>query len=118
MVNYFFDTYAIVELLNHNPRYAEYNQHPFIITILNKIELYFWALTNYDKKFADTLINIPIQDVTNDIIQEAMLFRQKYKKRNVSNADAIGYTFARKNELLFLTGDKQFKDLPGVEFVQ
>lgn len=118
MVNYFFDTYAIVELLSHNPRYTKYNDCPFIITILNKLELYWWALTHHNKAFADTLIDIPVQEITNDIIQQAILFRQEHKKRDISYADAVGYTFARKHGLLFLTGDKQFKDLPGVEFVQ
>ena len=56
--------------------------------------------------------------IPDDVIRAAMLFRKRHKKRDLSYADAIGYAFARKHDVLFLTGDRQFRDLPGVEFVQ
>jgi len=119
MVNYFFDTYALIELLLNNPRYKKYEGQPLVTTMLNKIELYWWGLLKYNQEFADILLRSlsEVQEISDDVIQEAMLFRQKYKKNDFSYADAIGYAFARKNNLLFLTGDRQFKDLPGVEFV-
>jgi predicted nucleic acid-binding protein len=119
MVNYFFDTYAIIELLEHNPNFKKYGEYPMITTTLNKIEVYWWALTKHDKALADILLrSLCTQDISDEVISEAMVFRQKFKKRDISYADAIGYVFARKNDVLFLTGDRQFKDLPGVEFVQ
>ena len=57
------------------------------------------------------------QDITDDIIRDAMVFRQKHKRRDISYTDAIGYAFARAHHLLFLTGDKAFKDIPGVKHV-
>ena len=47
-----------------------------------------------------------------------MKFKIKYKKQDLSYADCIGYIYAIKNNLLFLTGDKEFKDLKSVEFVK
>jgi predicted nucleic acid-binding protein len=47
-----------------------------------------------------------------------MKFRKKNKKRNLSYADCIGYIYALKNNLIFLTGDKEFEDLKNVEFVK
>lgn len=42
----------------------------------------------------------------------------KLKNKNLSYTDCIGYIFAIKNNLKFLTGDKKFNDMPNVEFVQ
>lgn len=119
-VSYFFDTYAIIELLLKNQAYAKYNDYPLVTTALNKIEAGWWALTRYDKKFAEILVESlsNVVEIGDDVIVEAMIFKQKHKKRKLSAADVIGYTFARKNNLLFLTGDMQFKDMPGVKYVK
>jgi predicted nucleic acid-binding protein len=119
MVNYFFDTYAIIELLLRNPGYKRYEEYPLVTTVLNKIEIYWWALTRYDSKLADIMLSSlsHASEISDEIIRDAMMIRLQYKKKELSYADAIGYAFARKHNLLFLTGDKQFKDLPGVEFV-
>lgn len=120
MVKYFFDTYAIIELLRHNPSYKKYGDHPMFTSVLNKIELYWWALQNHDQALADILLGSLscAQEIPDEVIRQAMLLRKQYKKRDISYADAIGYAFARNQDALFLTGDRQFKDLPAVEFVQ
>jgi predicted nucleic acid-binding protein len=48
-----------------------------------------------------------------------MKLRLRLKKdgHNISYADALGYYLAQKANVKFLTGDKYFKDLQGVEFV-
>ena len=85
-----------------------------------KIEVCWWALTRYDKNLSDILLKSlsNASQISDDVIESALVFRNQHKKRNISFADAIGYSFARKNNLLFLTGDKEFKDLPGVKFVK
>ncbi len=120
MVDFFFDTYAMVEIVKKNPKFLPYADYPLITTVLNKIELYWWALTQESQEVADILLESldrPM-DIDDEVIREAMLFRKQYKKRNISYADAIGYTFAQTHNLKFLTGDTQFADLPGVEFVK
>ena len=120
MVNFFFDTYAIIELVKGNPKFARYGEYPLVTTLLNKIELCWWAL-NYDgEEFARILLKSieTLQEVTDDVIGTAMKFRKEHKKKDFAYADCIGYAFAQKHGLLFLTGDKQFRGLPGVELVE
>jgi predicted nucleic acid-binding protein len=119
VVEYFFDTCAIIECLLRNPAYARFGDAPLATTVMNKIEMYWWALNRYDQALADILLRslAHAAEVTDDVIRDAMLFRKQHKKRGISYTDAIGYVFARKQNLVFLTGDSQFKDLPGVEFV-
>ena len=47
-----------------------------------------------------------------------MKIRRENRKKNLSYADCLGYAFALENNRLFLTGDKEFKDMKGVEFVR
>lgn len=120
MVNYFFDTYAVIELLKRNPAYLKYGEFPLITTVLNKIELTWWALNEHGEAFADILRNsiVHVVEITDDVIKDAMIFRKNHKKRDISNADAIGYAYSLKQNIKFLTGDQQFKDLPNVEYVK
>ena len=57
-------------------------------------------------------------DISEDVLKEAIKFRKKNKSKNLSYTDCIGYIYALKNNLMFLTGDKEFKDLKNVEFVK
>lgn len=57
-------------------------------------------------------------DLDYETLQSAVKFRKEHKKKNLSYADCIGYTFALKNNLKFLTGDKEFKVMDNVEFVK
>jgi len=57
-------------------------------------------------------------EIDEEIILAATKFRKHYHQRNLSYADCIGYVYAVRNNLKFLTGDEQFKDLLGVEFVK
>ncbi|MEK6859321.1 MAG: PIN domain-containing protein [Nanoarchaeota archaeon] len=119
---YFFDSYAIIELMKGNPNYAKYVFEEVTITVFNLTEIYFSALNTQTEDVAEEIYNKYKESVvklTDKIIQEAMKFRKKvYKDKKISYADAIGYTHALKNNMIFLTGDKEFKDLDNVEFVK
>ena len=52
------------------------------------------------------------------MIKEANEFRLKNYRRDLSYVDCIGYILARKLNAKFLTGDKQFENFEGVEFVK
>ncbi len=58
---------------------------------------------------------VPIND---KVIQEAVKLRKENKKRNLSYADCIGYIYAKQNDFLFLTGDKEFEHMSNVEFAR
>jgi len=117
----FFDSYALIELTKGNPRYATYNDHQVIITFLNLLEFLYIVLKTFGtetaramhRKFAECVV-----EPDEDTIIEALAFRAQHNKRDLSYADCLGYIYARKHSLQFLTGDEQFRDLPGVEFVK
>ncbi len=121
-VSLFFDTYAFFEIFRNNPSYKRFwGTFSVVTTRLNLMELYYGLLKDYDPKKADFVYNyllhavVEIDDAT---IKEAMQFRFKNKTKNLSYVDCIGYVVAMKHNIKFLTGDRQFKGLPNVEFVQ
>ena len=65
--------------------------------------------------FSKYSVNFGVVDIA-----DSMKLRLKLKKegRDMSYADALGYHLALKVNARFLTGDKWFKDLEGVEFVR
>ena len=118
---YFFDTYAIIEILKNNPKYFSYREYPVIITQLNIIEITYSVLLEYGEDNAKIIygrFQDCVQEINQEIILQALKFRKQYNKRNLSYANCIGYTYAIQNNLKFLTGDDQFKDLPQIEFVK
>ncbi len=121
MVGYFFDSYAVIELVKGNPNYAKYTQELVIITVFNLVELYWSFLNDFGEEQADVLykqFRECVIDIDDDIIQEAIRFRKQNKKLDLSYADCIGYTTACKKGLRFLTGDRAFEHIAHVEFVR
>jgi len=59
-----------------------------------------------------------VQDIDEEIVFEVLQLKQKYKKRDLSYTDCLGYAFAKQRNLRFLTGDSQFEDIDNVEFVK
>ena len=57
-------------------------------------------------------------NVDDSIIKEANRFKYKLKKRKLSYVDCIGYVLACFKKIPFVTGDKEFEDLGGVEFIK
>ena len=122
MLSFFFDSYAFYEIIVGNPSYMPFTKDTKIVTTqLNLMEMYYRILSLHDKKTALELFRryaeftIP---VNNDIIIEAMDFRKQNYKKDLSYVDCIGYTIAKKMNIQFLTGDRQFKDIPNVKFVK
>ncbi len=118
---YFFDSYAIIELIYGSPAYAKFINEPVTITIFNLAEIYWSAILNLEEKKADDLYNkysSCVVEVSDDVLKEAMKFRKKYKKNDLSYADCIGYICALKNNMRFITGDKEFQNLENVEFIK
>ena len=118
----FFDSYAFFEIIEGNSNYKEYTHGIAIITTkLNLMELFYGLLIKYgsetSNRYYDDLLKFCV-DIDDEIIKEAMIFKALYKKRKLSYVDCIGYIFAKHRNIKFLTGDKQFKDMENVEFVQ
>jgi len=120
-LNYFFDSYALFALMKGDPNYALYGEHPIVMTVFNLVEFYFCALRDFGEAQAKALyarVQDCIVEIPEDVVFEAMSLRLKEKKKRLSYADCVGYCYARKNNLVFLTGDTAFEKMAGVEFVR
>ena len=118
---YFFDTYAIFEIIGGNKSYEKYTDKVITLTKLNIFELFYNALKDFGEQEANKIIEIyypSVVEYNKEVIKEAAKLRLKYKKRDLSMADCIGYIVAKKLGIKFLTGDKEFEDLENVEFVK
>ena len=120
---YFFDTYALIEIIKGNPNYKDYINEEFITTRLNLMELYYSLLRLFDEKIANHYFDIFLPScipIINDAIKAAMKFRlkQRGQKNLISYIDCIGYFIALENNVRLLTGEKHFLGLSNVEFVK
>lgn len=120
-MQYFFDIYALIELTKNNPNYLQYSDEIVATTLFNLAELYYSIIRDFNEEKAKGIYfrfkecEIEISD---DTIFEAMKLKLKLKNKKLSYTDCIGYTFALKNNLKFLTGDSEFEDMENVEFVK
>jgi uncharacterized protein len=121
MKKYFFDSYAIIELMSGNPSYARFINEPVIITVFNLTEIYYSVLNSLDESSSEEVYDRYsrcVAKIPDSVLKKAMKFKKENKKKNLSYSDCIGYTYALENELVFLTGDKEFESLSHVEFVK
>ncbi len=118
---YFFDSYAIIELINQNENYAKFPTELIITHALHLAEVHYHFLKEHNKQTADFWIrqlDSELLDITEDIAVKSSSFKFENKKKKLSYADCIGYITAEKYNLKFLTGDNQFRDMENVEFVK
>jgi len=119
--SYFFDTYALYELIQGNPNYADYQKVNIITTRLNLMELHYGLLRVYGQEKAEEFFNLFREfciEINDEIVKEANELKLKLKKRRLSYIDCIGYIVSNRLGIKFLTGDKEFSDLENVEFVK
>lgn len=113
------DTYALYEISQGNPKFADYLKEDFVITDITLAEFYGVILRNYNEQTADywfkRLESYSI-NIGRLILIEAIKFRYKHRKSNISFFDAVGYVFSLINGFLFVTGDKEFEKFKNVEF--
>ena len=115
------DTYALVEIYKSNPKFSNYLSSDFIINDLTLSEFYLFLLREKDEKTADfwlKKLEVYSISVNRDILIEAIKFKYKNRNIKISFFDAVSYIFSIKNDYLFVTGDKEFENLPHVEFIK
>ena len=120
-VIYFFDSYAIIEILKENPNYEPYKDKIVTITLFNLAEIYYHILDKVDIEKADEVYNKykeSVVEIDDETLKEAIKFRKEHKKQDLSYTDSIGYIYAKRNSMKFLTGDKEFQALDNVEFIK
>ena len=123
-MEFFYDSYALIEFMNASQNYKKYFlQYRGITTKLNLTEVYYSLLKEIGEEKAeiayDSLLALVV-DVDDDTIKRAMKLRLSLRQKNkkLSYIDAIGYQISLDRGLKFLTGDKEFEELDNVEFVK
>ena len=122
MNEYFFDTYALIEIYKSNPNYEKYQKYiGMIINRLNLLE-YAYFLMREGRQSEVTEIFEKLSrfnvDYDNELLIEAAKMKLKFAKERLSFADCIGYHLAKKHNAKFLTGDEKFRNIDNVEFVK
>lgn len=119
---FFYDTYALYAIARGWPTYATYaSSHRIVTTLLNLYELYYTLLKECDRNLAEEFFQriMPFcTAIRHETIKKAAQFRLENIKRKLSYIDCLGYTIAKEHHIPFLTGDKGFQDIPGVEYVK
>ena len=118
---YFFDTYAIIEILKGNSGYEKYRDCKAIISAFNLAELHLHVTRVFGEEIADNILEEYSRCATNfelDDVKEATKLKIKYAKRKLSIPDCMGYVISKRLNIKFLTGDEKFKDLENAEFVK
>ena len=121
MTSYFFDTYALIEIVKGNPSYKKYAEAQGYTSLLNLYELYFLLLRDRGEAVAKMYSNLFKQirlAVKDEHIFAASAFKVVHNKLGISYADALGYAMASAESMQFLTGDSEFKGRANVEFVK
>lgn len=118
---FYFDTYALVEIAMGNQKFSQYASQEFVINDLTLAEFYNIMLREYDEATADywfRKMSPNAKPATKELLRDAVKFRHYSKGKNFSFFDAAGYIFAKQHGYKFLTGDKEFAGLSNVEFVK
>ena len=118
---YCLDTYALWEIQFGNQRYSRFLTEDFVITDWTAAEFYRTLLREYDRKTADywfRKLRPYCKQVPVEILIKAVLFQSESKKKKLSLFDCVGYLFSIERQLAFVTGDKEFEKMPGVEHIR
>ncbi len=119
-MDFIFDTYAIMEIIQGNRNYMPYLENKIIINNFIFAEIcYILTRDNYPDagRYLDKYEKF-IMSINPKLIKEAMKFRYKNKSKNMSIPDCVSYFQAKELGIKFLTGNKQFENLENVEFVK
>lgn len=121
-MTYYFDTYALIELLRR-PDFSRYAAKGLTTSRWNLAELLALDVREHGEASARRHFRRFLgacQDPTDEDLLRAAVFReeQRRKRRLLSYVDALGYVLARRLSLRFLTGDDAMEGLPNVLFVK
>jgi PIN domain nuclease of toxin-antitoxin system len=121
MTDYFFDSYALLEIIKGNPAYQKYVGSAITTSKLNVFEVYDALLRDYQEDLAVELLEefYPFAvDFGLETLYHAGRLKDLKRKQKLSLADCVGYTIAGQLHIKFLTGDKEFATMENVEFVK
>lgn len=115
------DTFVLVEIARGNNRFTRYFDEEIVIP--NEILAEFFGVILRDKN--ELTANYWIKklegygkEVPLNILIKAIKFKYKNTTKNFSFFDCVGYIFALENNMQFVTGDGEFKNMKNVEFTE
>jgi len=122
VTRYFYDSYSVLAYLSDRPGYAAYfEKNTGVLTRLNLMEVCYSILRAHGERAAHEVLEAyssrEIEFSLPDI-EGAMKLRYELRNLELSYADALGYYISKKEGLKFLTGDRAFERLPGVEYIR
>ena len=115
------DAYALIEIANQNPVFAYLLNEDVVITDITMAEFYgnlYRKLGYQTAEYWYKKMSFFCVPVSRDLLVKAIRLRIDKRKQNLSFFDCVGYTYSVENNLQFVTGDKEFKELPNVEFIK
>ena len=122
MTDYLWDTYSIVALFEQAPAYRDLRPAAIITTPFAIMETCYilqrnhgWPLANAADLAQTLLASAPAIDGRLLAAASAWRLENSTRTRRYSYADSYGYIMSRRLGLIFLTGDRAFAGLPGVE---
>ena len=118
---HFFDTYALVEFLGGREEFRRHAAHGFVITRWNLAELLLLDIRERGEEVARKDFRRLLgacTDVKDEDLWNAARFWKEQRRvhRKFSFPDSLGYVVARRLAIRFVTGDDEFRGLPGVLF--
>ncbi len=118
---FYFDTYAVFEIIRSNANYLKYLKSKVVTSKLNLFELYYTLRRDFGESVA--IGNVKnyykfVRDFNLAVLINAAKFKLTNRSLNLSLVDCIGYFIAKSMGIKFLTGDEKFRSLPNVEFVK
>ncbi len=120
---YFYDSYAVLAYTSGHQAYKKYfEERDGVLTNLNLLEIFYRSLEQYDSGVAQDILGSFYKyhlDFDEEDISASMRLRVELKRKglDISHADALGYFLSQKMGMKFLTGDRAFQGLKGVEYV-
>ncbi len=123
-MEYYLDSYAIVELAKGNPNYRPYGEARGRTSTWNLLEAYYIFLQEGREELAELCFDNHRKNAVefpDDVLKKAARLRLRQKGatgQRLSYVDALGYAYALEYGLRFLTGAAEFRGWPGVEWVR
>lgn len=123
-VRCFYDSYAVLAYVSGRSAYRPYfEEGDGVLTKLNLLEIFYRSLEEHNVRVALEILNnfsrYAIDFGSRDIAGSMKLrLDLKRKGHDLSYADALGYFLSRKLGIKLLTGDRAFRGMDGVEYVE
>ncbi|MFH1722208.1 MAG: PIN domain-containing protein [Candidatus Altiarchaeota archaeon] len=127
---YFFDTYAFIAyFIEGRESYKKYFENPTgddSTSILSLMEMYSRVYHAEGLEISEEILQNILNNfdvvVLNDVsvIRDAGIFRSKMlkEKKKLSYTDCVNYILSQRKNQKLLTGDRDFEDIKGVEYVK